>query len=352
MRVLIDTPSIFPNRKSTDVRYLSDSVPSLAEWRTGLEFARPGLAASWRLARERLSQRLDRALGRGRRRWWHPAAYADDMDLVWSNDSFPLTRTPVLWQNTIVDPEMRRASGVSESEIDREIESKRPLFEKSKRILVATAAERERLQILYPASANRVVDVPFLLPQIASPSVAEVMRKQSASAPIIITFIGNDAIRKRLTLLVEALALVSRQTKLQIVSNLTDGNISLPIGHEVARRLERQSVLNLLRESHLLVVPSAVETYGLVYVEALSQGCVPVGPSWESQREIFAGGRAGVNLPPSANARYLANVLADLIDNPSRRIQLATAGLSRFHQLYSREVVAPKLISLVEDAAR
>ena len=55
-------------------------------------------------------------------------------------------------------------------------------------------------------------------------------------------------------------------------------------------------VLALMRDSHVLVNVSHIESFGMVFLEGMSQGMLCLGPDWEVQREIFDEGRAGMNM--------------------------------------------------------
>ncbi len=60
-------------------------------------------------------------------------------------------------------------------------------------------------------------------------------------------------------------------------------------------------------------VPSLFESYGWVYLEAMSQGTIPILPDWEVQREIADYGRAG--MITTGRAEDVASKLEQLCDD-------------------------------------
>ena len=69
---------------------------------------------------------------------------------------------------------------------------------------------------------------------------------------------------------------------------MDDGPIDVPTlpNLRTMRETVRADVLKLMRESHVLIMPSAFESYGFVYIEAMSQGCIPLALDRPVQREF------------------------------------------------------------------
>src|SRR5271170_4287774 len=89
---------------------------------------------------------------------------------------------------------------------------------------------------------------------------------------------------------------------LTVVSNFSDGKVALPQlpNLTLVQRIERDAVQKLMRSSHILLMPSRFESYGWVYLEAMAAGAIPVASDAPIQREILAGGRAGILTAPDA----------------------------------------------------
>ncbi len=69
--------------------------------------------------------------------------------------------------------------------------------------------------------------------------------------------------------------------------------------------VKREQVLELMGQSDVFLMPSTGETFGLVYVEAMSQGCIPVGVKGEGIDGVIVSGKNGF-LVEGGNAADLA----------------------------------------------
>ena len=116
----------------------------------------------------------------------------------------------------------------------------------------------------------------------------------------------------------------------------------------VHREIDNKSLFELMRNAHIYVMPCRFETFGLVFVEAMSHGCGVLAPDWEVQREILDYGRAGVNATPTAVE--VCRGLRALCQDREKRAELAEAALQRFEEKYSPKAVAIAYISMFEMA--
>jgi len=80
----------------------------------------------------------------------------------------------------------------------------------------------------------------------------------------------------------------------------------------------REDVVDLMRAVDLVVLPSRVEAFGLVAVEALAAGAPLVASSVGGIREIVADGVNGVLVPPE-NEMALALEMHGILTDPARR---------------------------------
>ena len=100
----------------------------------------------------------------------------------------------------------------------------------------------------------------------------------------------------------------------------------LETGVEFVGPLPHEQVMPFMREAHLFVHPALEESFGLVLVEAMSQG-VPVVAGKDSGAVpwVLDGGRAGMLTDVRSPARLAADVCR-LLDDPERMTVLAKAG--------------------------
>lgn len=266
-------------------------------------------------------------------------------NVVFSHGRFPVNTAglPVLWQNTVLDPEMQLSFGVSEDTIQCDIEHKREAFARSAGVQVSTQAERERLQKTYPELADRFMAIPFYFDYLQTLS-AESVRRKHEEPGIRLLFVGRQATRKGLDILLDAMRLLEWPKRSDchatIVSTLADGAIAVPAWDNLRHLAEagRKEVMSLMQQAHVFAMPSRLEGYGFAYVEAMAAGTVPIVPDWEVQREIVDYGVAGCVARPDAHA--VAQALGALITDRSGRLEMAMRALERFELHYSSRAVA------------
>ncbi|MDB2273202.1 glycosyltransferase family 4 protein [Halorubrum ezzemoulense] len=164
------------------------------------------------------------------------------------------------------------------------------------------------------------------------------IRERARSGPLEVTFLGNVVPRKGLDTLVKGVARLDRAAvdwRLTVVGDRTiapehvervEGmTAEAGIGDRVrfAGRLDDATVAARLRESHVLAVPSQYEPFGMVYLEAMGFGCVPLATTAGGASEFVRDGDSGVLVPPG-DPRAVSRALRDLDD----RDRLAEMGIA------------------------
>lgn len=207
----------------------------------------------------------------------------------------------------------------------------------------------------FPQYAYKFVNLPFLLPNLKPVSPRLVIQKHTNVDVFRIAFVGAQAIRKGLPLLLQALKklFVDRHicnVELHIISGCTDGKISFPTTLPIIYHGSKdyQYTMNLLKESHIYVMPSYIESFGLTYVEAIANGCVTVARDFEPQREIVNYGEAGLLV--KLDADDIADKLQWIIQlDEKERIKLALKGLDYFRSKYEYSVVAERWYTVIKE---
>lgn len=164
--------------------------------------------------------------------------------------------------------------------------------------------------VAYPATSLR--------PDITEDEIAA---RVMQPGPLRIVFLGNVIPRKGLHTLLGALKQLPRdEWALTVVGSLSvDKSYVRAIHRQVARSGLTKQVLFLgpvsdidlnirLRESHLLVVPSSYEGFGIVYLEGMGFGLPAIASNAGAVGEIITPGRNGFLVEPrhnSALAQYL-----------------------------------------------
>jgi glycosyltransferase involved in cell wall biosynthesis len=173
---------------------------------------------------------------------------------------------------------------------------------------------------------------------------AESDARAAAGAPFRLLFIGNLIPRKGLLTLLRALATGARADwRLTVVgSRAVDPAHVRQVDRFVTERglggrvfmkghLDDGALASELRAAHVLAVPSAYEGFGIVYLEAMGFGVVPIGSTEGGASEVIEDGRSGFLVHPG-DATALAAVIERLCADRELLRSRARAALQRFRQ--------------------
>jgi glycosyltransferase involved in cell wall biosynthesis len=149
-----------------------------------------------------------------------------------------------------------------------------------------------------------------------------------------VLFAGTVSLRKGVPTLLEAFARVAHARKRLVLCGALD-----PQGEELRRRSSSAQVefrgglpqAELAREmsrSHVLVLPSVEDGFGLVMAQALACGCPVIASRSTGAEDLFEDGVEGFIVPPR-DPDALAQRLQQLADDPERRRTMSEAALAR-----------------------
>ena len=112
--------------------------------------------------------------------------------------------------------------------------------------------------------------------------------------------------------------------------------------------LDARALADLYARASVCVMPSTFESFGLVALEAMSFGCVPLVTAGHALEEVV--GSAG-SVAPAGDAAALAEALARLLADPVERGERARRSLARVRERYDASVVLRRNLALFEEAA-
>jgi glycosyltransferase involved in cell wall biosynthesis len=247
---------------------------------------------------------------------------------------------PVAWITGPTHLWRKREEGAPAAEAERMVEWKRARAEQAKRLIFTTQSARDlfvQQSGEHLRGKSRVI--PFFLPELGA---ADDISEKWESPDLRFVFVGRQALRKGLPQTVEAMTpLLEANPKLSltIISSQDGGQVAIPSLPNIIVRQEatREEVLALLQQSHVLLMPSAWESYGFVYIEAMSRGCVPLAVDRPVQRELL--GAHGL-LVGSQDSEEIGAVIRDAMGNVGRLKRMAEKGLEEFRVRFSPEAVA------------
>ncbi|MCC9166956.1 glycosyltransferase [Pontibacter harenae] len=210
----------------------------------------------------------------------------------------------------------------------------------------------ERFCSLAPKMQHKVKLAPFLIPSISKLTEEEMLNKHFSKV-LKICFVGIEGKRKGLVNLLAAIKNINK-TNSSLFANcefsfVTREPIELPAGisYKHYDYLPNSSVLQLMRESAIFCMPTLKDAYGIVYLEAMGNGCAVLCDNEMPRTEIFNGNLAQFTDPTSVN--QIERGLAKLISDKSYRYEMATKAYTHFNKHYSFEVVSSYYKELFEE---
>jgi glycosyltransferase involved in cell wall biosynthesis len=113
----------------------------------------------------------------------------------------------------------------------------------------------------------------------------------------------------------------------------------------------RDDALALIRAADLFVLPSPVESSGLVLIEAMALGKPVVATRCGGPMEIVEDGVSGLLVPPSS-PEALAEAITRLLRDSDTRTQMGRCGQERYAELFTAEQMARATRGVYVQAAR
>ncbi len=207
------------------------------------------------------------------------------------------------------------------------------LNSKSTQQVVEDLCARTRPSVVaYPAGDR-------LQPDISDEQIAA---RAKRCEPLQILFLGNVIPRKGLHTLLEALHKIPKDRwKLSVVGSLemerkyferiTRSVISYGFKSTVHffGPLVEGDLKNVMENSHITVIPSAYEGFGIAYLEGMGFGLPAIASTSGGASEIITHGLDGFLIPPG-NPSALAERLSQLIENRNLLAAMGKAALMRY----------------------
>lgn len=185
--------------------------------------------------------------------------------------------------------------------------------------------------------------------------LAEISQRSQSPGPIRLVFLGNLIPRKGLhTLLAAVSSIKETNWTLEVIGRLDADPLyaaemqnlskSLGITKRVLFRgqLNDAEVIETLHNSHLMIVPSSYEGFGIIYLEAMGFGVIPVATTAGAASEIIQHGENGYLMQPD-NQGALASLIENLAENRARLEQVGVAARQHFSEFPTWQESAKKI---------
>ncbi len=275
-------------------------------------------------------------------------------DIIFSHSRFPIVKCeiPIIWNYAVLDPRMLNSIGITDARVNEMYSLQKQFYESSSCTLVSTKSEAIRHKNKFPEISGRFEWAPFFHPGLSSLSPDEISKKQEKKSTVKILFVGREAYRKGLDILLDALDYiyksVSSNFELTIVSSMSDRKISLNRAYKINfhESLPHQEVKKIMNESHVFAMPSRFESYGFTFIEAMAAGCVVIAPDWEVQSDILDDGVCGINVKPSVDSVVNALIKTFSVED---RVDLSLNAVRKFNNTFSPSIVANRYFNIFKN---
>jgi glycosyltransferase involved in cell wall biosynthesis len=213
--------------------------------------------------------------------------------------------------------------------------------------VLATTEDLRQALLAAGQPAERITIVPNLVrppPDIRPPTA-------DPAAPPLIGALGRFVPKKGFSDLLEALALLAaRGYRFEVriggsgpeESDLKALSTRLHLSENVRFVGWVEDKRAFFEPLDVFCVPSREEPFGIVVLEGLAHGRATIATDAAGPREIVQDGVDGL-LVPRGDPPALARAIADLLDQPERRLALAEAGLRAVRARFALPVVARQI---------
>lgn len=206
------------------------------------------------------------------------------------------------------------------------------ILKQSSKIVFLSDSYKNRLKNIYPKIAHVIDNKSIVIPNgvndfwIENISIAS---KNITNNQIHILYVGEIRKNKNIINSIKAIDLLKDKYNIFFTivgEGLFDekeylDEIKLFIKNKnnikIYKAVEKEELLKFYRNSHIFLMPSYTESFGLVYVEALSQGLPVIYTKNEGFDNIFDEGKVGFHVEPS-NIEDISNKIELVINNYSK----------------------------------
>ncbi len=161
------------------------------------------------------------------------------------------------------------------------------------------------------------------------------LSKLDARGPIRLLALGNVIPRKGIHHVIASMALEPRlPCTLAVAGNMeVDPRYTEKLRKQVEKLglhekvtfrgfIKEDEKRRLLADSHFLTVPSDHEGYGIVYLEAMEYGTVPIASASGGAREVITNGNNGFLVPPRS-AESIYRIITSCSQNPNMYVEIS-----------------------------
>lgn len=163
-------------------------------------------------------------------------------------------------------------------------------------------------------------------PQLIASEIDIMKKMESSNEVLSIVYAGQLIERKNVDTIIRAVSCCKSRVELTIIGDGPMKNSLIELSRQLnvadytcfCGKLSREKVVEKMRDADVFVMVSVNETLGLVYLEAMAQGCIVIGTKSEGIDGIIEDGLNGFLVDPY-DVKGLANRF-DCIAHSSKRL--------------------------------
>jgi len=156
--------------------------------------------------------------------------------------------------------------------------------------------------------------------RFGDPISEEEISSRSQTSPLRILFLGNVIYRKGLHTLLEAVSVQPSAFRVDVVGSLTSEPEYTKLVQELIAQknlssfvflhgaLDKEPLIEKLKQAHVLAVPSSYEGFGIVYLEGMCFGLPAIGTTAGAASEVIEQGRTGYLITPDDSGSLAAHL--------------------------------------------
>ena len=187
--------------------------------------------------------------------------------------------------------------------------------------------------------------------RFGEPVSEEEIKNRAGTNPLRIVFLGNVIERKGLHTLLKAISRQSSDFRVDVVGSLnSEPAYAKQMQDFIAHNdlasfvffhgsLDKEPLIEKLKQAHVLVIPSSYEGFGIVYLEGMGFGLPAIGTTAGAAGEIIEHGRTGHLIAPD-DSKSLAAHLTSLAKDRSLLTRLSLNARERYLRQPSWEETA------------
>jgi starch synthase len=169
-----------------------------------------------------------------------------------------------------------------------------------------------------------------------------------------VIFAGQVAVRKGIPYLLQAFTSLQHPRKRLRIVGAVQSEIrpllpTLPTDRvEFLGAVPRSELVELFSKSHVLVLPTIEDGWGMVLGEAMASGCPVIATPNCGSDDLFTDGKEGF-IVPIRDAEAIAERLQQLADDPQLQRQMSAAALERVQHLGGWNDYGDRWIKLLQE---